>query len=141
VDSRGIRSRGKTVMNDKRMIAAGLVIFLVIVTYPFWATLMAGAKVSAPELEKPAGETRCVEDKAFMRQNHMEMLNEWKTISVRNGVMKYASKAYGVEYEISLTRTCLKCHEKKDRFCDRCHTYANAVPTCWNCHNQPKGID
>jgi hypothetical protein len=46
-------------MNDKRMIAAGLVIFLVAVTYPFWSTLMAGVKVSPPELEKPAGQTRC----------------------------------------------------------------------------------
>jgi len=130
----------KTAMNDKKVIATGLVIFLAVVTYPFWSTLVAGAKVSPPELEKPVGETRCIEDKVFMRQNHMELLNEWKTISVRNGVAKYTSKTYGVEYEISLTKTCLKCHQKKDRFCDRCHAYATVVPNCWNCHNQPKGI-
>jgi hypothetical protein len=127
-------------MNDKKLIVAGLVIFLIAVTYPFWSTHLSGAKVSRPELEKPVGETRCVEDKAFMRQNHTQLLNEWRTIFVRNGVTKYTSKAYGVEYEISLTKTCLKCHSKRDRFCDRCHTYANVVPNCWNCHNQLKGI-
>jgi hypothetical protein len=128
-------------MNDKRVIASGLVIFLIVVTYPFWSTLMAGAKVSRPVLEKPVGETRCLEDKTFMRENHTQILNEWRTITVRNGIMKYTSKSYGTTYEISLTKTCLRCHNKKEDFCDRCHNYANVAPNCWNCHNQLKGID
>jgi hypothetical protein len=128
-------------MSDRKVIAAGLVIFLIAVTYPFWFTLVAGAKVSRPVLEKPVGEARCVEEKAFMRENHMQMLSEWRTMSVRNGLTKYTSKSYGVEYEISLTKTCLKCHQKREEFCNRCHNYASVAPTCWNCHNEPKGIN
>ncbi len=126
--------------NDTKVIVAGLIIFLVVITCPFWFTLLAGAKVSRPALEKPVGETRCVEDVAFMRENHMQLLNEWRTMGVRNGAVEYISKTYGVKYEISLTKTCLKCHKKRDVFCDRCHNYANVAPTCWNCHNEPKGI-
>lgn len=128
-------------MNDKKVIIAGLAIFLAAVTCPFWYTLLAGAKVSRPVLEKPVGETRCIEEKIFMRENHMQLLNEWRTMLVRNGVMEYTSKSYGVKYEISLTKTCLKCHNKRDEFCNRCHNYVNAAPTCWDCHNELKGIN
>jgi hypothetical protein len=128
-------------MNDRKVIVAGLIIFLIAVTYPFWSTLLAGTKVSRPVLTKPVGETRCVEDTTFMRENHTQMLNEWRTVSVRNGVTEYTSKSYGVKHEMSLTKTCLKCHEKRADFCDRCHNYANVAPTCWNCHNERKGIN
>jgi hypothetical protein len=127
-------------MDDKKVIIAGLVIFLVVVTCPFWYTPLIGAKVTGPVLEKPVGETRCVEDKTYMRENHMQMLNEWRTMSVRNGVTQYTSKSYGVKHEVSLSKTCLKCHEKKAEFCDRCHNYVSVAPTCWNCHNERKGI-
>jgi hypothetical protein len=129
------------VTNDKKMIAVGLIIFLIAATYPFWSAYLSGAKASRPVLEKPVGQTKCVEDTAFMRQNHMQMLNEWRTMSVRNGVTYYTSKSDNARHEMSLTKTCLKCHEKRDRFCDRCHNYANVAPTCWNCHNGPKGTN
>ena len=128
-------------MNDKKVIVAGLVIFLVAVTSPFWFTHLSGAIVSRPVLEKPVGEAICVEDRPFMRQNHMQMLNQWRTTSVRNGVTEYTSMSYGTKHEMSLTKTCLKCHNRRDRFCDRCHSYASAAPTCWTCHNEPKGIN
>ncbi|MCG6538054.1 MAG: hypothetical protein L7F78_25890 [Syntrophales bacterium LBB04] len=60
--------------NDNKVIMTGLVIFLVIATYPFWFTFLAGAKVSRPVLENPEGETRCVEDKTFMRENQLKLL-------------------------------------------------------------------
>jgi hypothetical protein len=128
-------------MDDKKMIIVGLVIFLIIVTYPFWYTLLAGAKVSRPVLEKPAGETRCIEEKAFMTANHMQLLNEWRDAVVRNNVAEYTSTAYGAKYEMSLTKTCLKCHNKREEFCNRCHNYVSINPTCWNCHNEQKGIN
>lgn len=127
-------------MNDKKVIISGLVIFLLAVTSPFWFALLAGAKVSRPVVEKPVGATKCIEDTAFMRENHMQMLNEWRAMSVRNGVMEYTSKS-GVKYEASLTKTCLKCHTKRAESCDRCHTYVNVAPNCWNCHNERKGIN
>jgi hypothetical protein len=128
-------------MNDKKMIILGLVIFLIILTYPFWYTLLAGAKVSRPVLEKPSGETRCIEEKAFMTANHMQLLNEWRDAVVRNDVAEYTSTAYGTKYEMSLTKTCLKCHNKREEFCNRCHNYVSINPTCWNCHNEQKGIN
>ena len=88
-------------MNDKKVIVAGLVIFLIVVTYPFWSTPLIGAKVSRPALEKPVGETRCVEDKTFMRENHAQMLNEWRTLSVRNGVTSQEYGQYGTAYRLA----------------------------------------
>lgn len=123
------------------MIILGLVIFLITITYPFWHTLLAGAKVTRPVLEKPAGETRCIEEKAFMTANHMQLLNEWRDAVVRNDIAKYTSTAYGAKYEINLTKTCLKCHKKRDEFCNRCHKYVNVNPNCWDCHNELKGIN
>ncbi len=127
-------------MNDKKMIILGLVIFLITITYPFWHTLSAGAKVTRPVLEKPIGETKCIEEKAFMTANHMQLLNEWRDAVVRNDIAVYTSTAYGAKYEMSLTKTCLKCHNKREEFCNRCHGYVNINPACWNCHNEQKEI-
>ncbi len=129
-------------MNDKKVIILGLVVFLAAVTYPFWHAILAGAKVTRPTLEKPlAGETRCIEEKAFMTANHMQLLKEWRDAVVRDVGMEYTSKSYGTKYEMSLTKTCLKCHNKRDEFCTKCHGYVSMNPTCWNCHNVQKGID
>ena len=42
-------------MSDKGKIIAGLVIFLVLATFPIWYLGIAGGSVSRPELEPPAG--------------------------------------------------------------------------------------
>jgi hypothetical protein len=39
---------------------------------------------------------------------------------------------------MSLTQTCMRCHESRADFCDRCHAYAGAQPACWGCHVDPK---
>jgi hypothetical protein len=127
-------------MNDKKVITLGLVIFLILVTYPFWRALLAGVNVSRPAVEKPVGETKCIEEKAFMTANHMQVLNTWRDAVVRNDIAEYTSTAYGKKYEMSLTKTCLKCHNKREEFCNRCHNYLSITPTCWNCHNEQKGI-
>jgi len=140
-------------MNDKRVIVVGLVIALVVLTFPFWYTLGAGRPVT-PEWELPDG--NCVEDD--MRARHMSLLDEWRDLVVRKGEKKpYISEAYGTPYEMSLTKTCLSgCHAtatdrevasvgedfptaNRATFCHQCHDYANVRPTCWDCHVEPQG--
>jgi hypothetical protein len=40
----------------------------------------------------------------------------------------------GKEFEMSLQKTCMKCHTNKAEFCDKCHNYASVRPYCWDCH-------
>jgi len=124
-------------MNDKSKIIAGLVLFLVLVTFPMWYTGVAGGDVARPVPELPAGETNCVKDKSYMTANHMKLLDEWRDTVVREG--RKDVEIDGQSYEMSLTRTCLGCHTNKVTFCDRCHNYADVHPVCWNCHVEPKG--
>jgi len=148
-------------MNDKPVILVGLVVGLAVLTFPFWYTRAAGKSGSPPQLELPKGESRCVEDVAYMRAHHMELLNEWRDAVVRQGDQApYVSKAFGTKYEKSLTKTCMGCHANRETFCDKCHEYAGVsslhpVPPlgtdrsaqagmpgigCWDCHHvEPKG--
>jgi hypothetical protein len=127
-------------MSDKGVIAVGLVLFVGLVTFPFWhAATGSSAARTAPVVELPVGATQCVEDKPFMTANHMELLNQWRDAVVRLGQKDYTSRAFGTHYEMSLSRTCLRCHNNKQTFCDRCHNYADVHPRCWDCHVEPKG--
>ena len=114
------------------------VVFLVLVTFPLWNALVAGGETAMPELEYPTGETACIEDTEFMRANHMDILNQWRNSLVRDGETDYVSST-GQEYYMSLTGTCMDCHDNRDAFCTRCHDYSNVNPTCWNCHVEPRG--
>ena len=125
-------------MSDKGKIIGGLVVFLVLVTFPLWNTVVAGGETVMPELEYPAGETACIEDAEFMRANHMDILNQWRNALVRDGESNYTSST-GQEYYMSLTQTCMDCHDDRDAFCTTCHDYSNVNPTCWDCHVEPRG--
>ena len=125
-------------MYDGGKIITGVVIFLVLVTFPFWGNL-GSAAYQRPELEKPAEAKKCVEDVNFMRGNHMQMLNQWRDFVVRDGKRVYIAKD-GTEYNMSLSNTCLNCHADKTKFCDRCHNSLAVAPYCWDCHiTDPKG--
>lgn len=122
------------------MIALGLVIFIIVVTFPFW---YGKGKPSPPpqlSLDTPAiaqlQDKRCVEDVNFMRANHMKLLDAWRDESVREGKRLYTAKD-GRTFEKSLSGACLKCHSNKEQFCDRCHNYLAAKPSCFSCHNIP----
>lgn len=121
-------------------IVAGVIIFLVLFTYPFWGNL--GNKTAAPQLVTGTTEKQCVEKTEFMKTSHMQLLDEWRDAVVRDGKRLYVSKLNGKQYDMSLQNTCTKCHSKKDQFCDRCHNYVNVAPNCWNCHIDPvQGIN
>jgi hypothetical protein len=125
------------------IITTGIVVFIILITFPLWYG--KGEKSSPPVLilNTPAinqlKEKRCVEDTAFMRSNHMKLLNTWRDSVVREGNRHYRAKN-GDIYELSLSGTCLKCHSNKKQFCDRCHNYVAAKPACFSCHSIPAEV-
>ena len=127
-------------MYDGGKIVTGLVVFVLIVTFPFWYSRAAGESEERPQPELPAGKTQCVESTEYMISSHMTLLDEWRNAFVREGKIKYTSVSFGEEYEASLTNTCLDCHSNRDKFCDRCHEYADVDPYCWDCHIDKEGI-
>ncbi len=125
-------------MSDRVKALAGLGFVLVLVAFPTWQTLGAAGDAGRPELELPENETQCIEETEYMSARHMELLNEWRNAVVREGETEYTSTA-GETYTISLTGTCMDCHDNRETFCTRCHDYANVAPRCWNCHIEPEG--
>ena len=109
-------------MHDAGKIIPGLIIFLLLVTFPIWYTAARGQSGHRPELEYPAGEEKCVESKEYMRAWHMDLLNEWRDSVVRHGERTYTAGDHQT-YDMSLQGTCMKCHTNKASFCDRCHGY------------------
>ncbi len=126
-------------MRDRGVIIVGLVVFLVLVTFPVWYTLVEAGDAALPAVELPQDGSRCVEDAEYMTANHMDVLNQWRDAVVRNGEKHYTSMTSGEQYEMSLTRTCMKCHSNRETFCDRCHDFAGVAPTCFDCHVEPRG--
>ncbi len=127
-------------MYDGGKIIPGLLIFLSLVTFPLWYNRANADAVAKPQLTLPAGETECVAPTDYMRTSHMQMLNEWRTLVVRGGESMYVAPN-GKIYEMSLSRTCMKCHTNRQEFCDKCHTYSGvSMPYCWDCHVEPKEI-
>jgi len=124
-------------------IIAGIVVFLILATVPFWygrgkAVPPPDLKLDTPAIER-LKEKLCVEPAPYMRTNHMKLLSAWRESVVREGNRSYRA-ADGKVYKISLTGTCLECHSNKDKFCDRCHDYAGAKPNCWSCHIIPEEV-
>lgn len=123
-------------MRDKGIILAGLAVFLGLITFPVWYNMAAGPKAKWQEPVLPKTEKNCVMPKEYMRQKHMELLITWRDEVVRQNVRTF--KAFdGRVYNMSLTNTCMKCHDNKKEFCDRCHNYAGVTPYCWDCHIDP----
>lgn len=125
-------------MKDRGLIIAGLVIFVVLMTFPIWYNLAVGEATTKLDLAPADKGDRCVLERAEMRANHMDILNRWRDDVVRIGERIYKSPD-GTEYNMSLTNTCLDCHTQKDKFCDRCHNYLSVDPYCWSCHIIPEG--
>ncbi len=136
-------------MSDKPKIIAGLVIFLALATFPFWYAQLAPAlgavpflhSQAAPEpvLTPPTDGSHCIEEAAWMKAHHMELLNDWRDRVVRDGE-RYV-EIDGVQWEMSLTNTCMKCHDNKPGFCEQCHDYLGVAPYCWDCHLTPEVLD
>ena len=130
-------------MYDAGKILIGIVVFIALVTTPIWINMAGGAGAKAPTLEKPLGEQHCVETTEYMKENHMQLLIDWRESVVRDGNRTYISHAYGDDphkghFEMSLSETCLKCHSNKANFCEKCHDYVGVDVFCWDCHHDRK---
>lgn len=117
-------------MYNPGKIIAGLIVFVLFVTFPLWYNAAMGSGVDAPQLKKPVGENNCVESKEYMRASHMDLLNVWRDDVVRDG----SRFTEGGKYLKSLSNGCLKCHENRKDFCKKCHDYAGVETFCWECH-------
>jgi len=124
---------------DRSKIAIGLVVFLVIFTIAFWKNLGKAVPPPKPELNTPAimklaeKDRKCVESVEFMRENHMQLLVDWREQVVRTGD-RYYTNSQGKKYLASLSNGCMECHTNKTQFCDQCHNYVAVAPNCWGCH-------
>jgi hypothetical protein len=95
------------------------------------AATPAPTRVPLPAIEAGAGE-RCVEDTAFMRRNHMELLRHQRDLTVREGIRT-------TRHSLA---NCVTCHasQKTGRvtgangFCASCHSYAGVTLDCFECH-------
>jgi hypothetical protein len=123
-------------MYDKGNIIGGLAVFLCLATFPVWYIAASGKADYRPDPVLPASENKCVESTQYMKEYHMQLLQQWRDSAVRDGVSIYVASD-NTTYDIGLTGTCLKCHSNKSEFCDRCHNYTGVAPNCWNCHNIP----
>lgn len=126
-------------MHNGGKIFIGLIIFLILITFPIWYNVANDRAGYSPELEKAVRGDNCVRDSAWMKANHMDLLNDWRDQVVREDV-RFETGPDGIRYERSLSNTCLSCHQNKDQFCDKCHDYLGVDPYCWECHIVPKEI-
>jgi len=114
---------------------AAVVILLPIGFSLVWAVASPGAQIEQPFLQMPEGEEECVEDVAYMRFQHMDLLLE-----IRDGVVREGTKGQivrnGTERTITLDG-CWECHTDRETFCNKCHDSVNLSLNCFRCHHDP----
>jgi len=129
-------------MSDVLKAVVGLAVFFALAAFPIWYSLGVADDASAPpfpsDLEMPTNSSECVKDKDYMIANHMDLLNRWRDEVVREGD-KSGVEIGGKTYKKSLTKGCMCCHTSREHFCNRCHSYLDVKPACWDCHVEPKG--
>ena len=121
-------------MYNKKAVCIGIVILVVLLSSPFWIGLF-GTTYKETGVVKP-NQDACVENAAFMRAQHMRLLNEWRDQALRNENRTYVAEN-GKKWEISLQNTCMKCHTNYEGFCQKCHLSNSVSPYCWTCHIIP----
>lgn len=126
-------------MQKKTNIVVGILVFVLVMTAPIWMNFGKGSGNSAVDvsLDTPTinalDEKQCIYDTEYMRENHMEILHQWKVQVVRDGNRVMVTPD-GREFEMSLQNTCLDCHSNYDEFCEKCHNANGIDPNCWTCH-------
>ncbi len=82
-------------MNDKNKIVIGLIIFLAIITSPFWYNMGKATSAPEPKLSDKAKAAKvCVEPKEYMKAEHMQILDVWRNEVVRKGNRIYKSSTF-----------------------------------------------
>ncbi len=124
-------------------VVFGLIVFVALATSPLWYNGFTGKAAGVPDLEYPdpaVHGSECVAAKEYMRDSHMDLLNQWRDDVVRRG-QRIHETADGRKFVMSLGNTCLACHQNKSGFCERCHDYLGVDPYCWECHVEPRGVE
>ena len=124
-------------MYDANKVIPGIIIFILFFTIPIW--LNFGRLEAIPKPELPKKEKKCIESKEYMRAYHMKLLDDWRKKAIRENKYIYTASD-GKKYFISLQRTCFKCHNDTEKFCDKCHNFVITHPDCWNCHIAPEVV-
>jgi hypothetical protein len=108
------------------------------------ASVAAGAFAAgdAAKTAPTATKAACVEDTAFMRRNHMDLLRHQSQRTVKDGVRTTKHSLAG----------CVDCHADKETgsvlgrnaagregFCAECHRTVAASPDCFECHSPKRG--
>lgn len=122
---------------DGKKILIGIIVFLVLFLSPVWYNVISGGFSLKPDLEIERDGKKCVMNALYMKRNHMELLFELRDRAVREGIKELRTE-YGETISFTLSGTCFGCHKRKDRFCDRCHSYTGVFPKCFSCHFVPK---
>ena len=94
-------------MYNKGLIVSGLVIFVLLVTFPIWFNGLDAGPLPKPELP-PNGTKECVAPAAEMRDSHMQLLNVWRDEVIRTSsreMVEVGSKKY-VKSSKSNSRIC-----------------------------------
>ena len=125
---------------DTKKIIPGLIIFLAITTFPIWYNIASGTATYKPEPKIVTDAEQCVAEKNYMREFHMDLLNNWRDEVVRSND-RYFLAPDGKQYEKSLSSTCMKCHYNKSDFCNKCHDFVGVDPYCWECHIEPEEVN
>ncbi len=123
-------------MYNVKWLVIFIIVFVGFAAFPLLYNL--GTKEPAPQLDigdKARMAGSCIMDKATMRTQHMQILDKWRDKVVRHG--ERTTTINGKTYEISLSNTCLGCHDKRDEFCIKCHDYVSVRVYCWDCHVDP----
>ncbi len=120
-------------MYHKGYVILGIILFLALMATPYWVT---AGKIKYEEIRKelaPSKGVNCVRDKEWMASYHMELLNEWRELAIRDGVRHYHTES-GV-FNVTLTE-CWRCHDYEG-FCYKCHDFMDVEVVCWECHYNP----
>jgi len=131
---------------DVGKIFIGILVFAAVAAFPFYYNVGRGNAKPEPKVDTPAiqewekqyGKKECVESKEVMRAEHMQLLNNWRDMVVRQDNRGYFSSVDHKRFNMSLQNGCMHCHSNKKKFCDECHTYMSVTPYCWDCHIQPQ---
>lgn len=132
-------------MYDSPKVILGIIVFLLLFTSPLWVNIFSGQATDKLIIQYPTDTKECVYPTDYMKTEHMDVLDEWRDKVVREDQRFLLRNGKFVEFrgkkmEMSLSHTCMKCHNNKSQFCDQCHNYLSVNPYCWDCHVAPKEV-
>ena len=127
-------------MNKNRLIALGLILFVLAFAIPVLMNLNKPvAQTMPPALSQDEKALQELAQKLGVRNinefraTHKQVLAEWKSLAVRDGQRVYVTPD-GREIPISL-----KNLSSNAELCNACHDYVGIEkPSCWKCHVEQK---